>query len=286
MAQLTRAPQVCGGSWKPPRALCVVLGALLLPGALQADAQTLTREQQAEFLRTARVIEAVPIGKGVTRPFRLTLTDGTVTHDAAFQSVDEKRQVSVGTGRNRKAELNFTDSWRFNVAAPRLAERLGIGEMIPVSVPRAWNGKQGAFTWWVDDVLMDEEERRKTSTEPPDREAWHHQQLRMRVFTQLVHDTDRNQGNILITKDWRVVMIDFTRAFRAWKTTPSPLTILRRCDRNLLAAMRALTKADVQAAVGDSLMAFEVDGVLARRDLIVKHFEALIDQLGEANVLY
>ncbi len=270
----------------------------LLPFALglcasEASTQTLSREAQAEFLRTARIIKSAPIGKGVTKPFRLTLTDGTLTHDAAFQSVDEQRQMSR-TGRGQTMELNFKDSWRYNVAAPRVAELLGIGDMIPVSVERSWNGTRGAVTWWVDDLLMDEQERREKNAVPPDPDAWNQQQQRMRVFTELVHDTDRNQGNILITKDpstplgagWRLVMIDFTRAFRPWKTTPNPLTIVRRCDRKLLAAMRGLTKPALQEAVGDYLSGFEVDALLARRDILVKHLEALITQLGEARVLY
>jgi len=253
--------------------------------ASAASAQALSRQEQAEFLRTARIVSSAPIGKGVTKPFRLTLTSGTLTHEAAFQSVDERRQMSR-TGRGGTMELNFADSWRYNVAAPRVAELLGIGDMIPVSVERTWNGTRGAITWWVDDVLMDEQERREKNAEPPDVDAWNQQQQRMRVFTELVHDTDRNQGNILITKDWRLVMIDFTRAFRPWKRTPNPLNIVRRCDRKLLAAMRGLTKPALQDAVGDYLSSFEVDGVLARRDILVKHFEGLIAQLGEARVLY
>ena len=273
---------------------------LLLPLTLSlcasdasAQALSLSREQQAEFLRTARIVSSAPIGKGVTKPFRLTLTDGTLTHDAAFQSVDERRQTSR-TGRGGAIELNFTDSWKYNIAAPRVADLLGIGDMIPVSVERSWNGTRGALTWWVDDILMDDQERRETNAQPPDVDAWNHQQQRMRVFTELVHDTDRNQGNILIVKDpttplgadWRLVMIDFTRAFRPWKKTPNPLPILRRCDRNLLAAMRRLTKPAVQAAVGDYLTGFEVDGLLARRDIILKHFDALIAKVGETSVLY
>lgn len=268
------------------RRLTFALCLLTLDLAASPAAAQLSRDQQAEFLKTARIVKSARIGKGVTQPFRLTLTDGTLTHDAAFQSVDEKRQVSMGTGRGRKAELNFVDSWRFNVAAPRLAELLGIGDMIPVSIERIWNGKPGAFTWWVDDVLMDEEERRKTNAEAPDSDHWNQQHQRMRVFTQLVYDTDRNQGNMLITKDWRLIMIDFTRAFRAWKEPPDPLTILRRCDRNLLAAMRALTKPAAQKAVGEYLVSYELDALLARRDVIVKHFDDLIARMGEQNVLY
>lgn len=268
------------------KAVLIVLAVGLLAADAAAGQPPLTREQQAEFLRKARVIKAEAVGKGVTKPFRLTLTDGTLTHDAAFQSVDQRRQMSHGTGRQRTVELNFTDSWRFNVAAPRVAELLGIGHMVPVSVERPWDGKPGAFTWWVDDVLMDEAERSKTKAAAPDRDAWMAQQLRMRVFTQLVHDTDRNQGNTLITKDWRLVMIDFTRAFRAWAHTPAPLVTLRRCDRALLEAMRGLTKPALQRTAGKYLTPYEIDSLLERRDLIVKHFDDLVARLGEREVLY
>jgi hypothetical protein len=81
-------------------------------------------------------------------------------------------------------------------------------------------------------------------------------------------------------------MIDFTRAFRSWDEVPNPLTILRRCDRSLLAAMRGLTKESLRRAAGEYLSPFEIDGVLARRDILVAHFDALVAQLGEASVLY
>jgi hypothetical protein len=266
-----------------PRRLpfCLVLSlAVATPAAAQ-----LTSEQQAEFLRTAKIVKAVPIGKGVTKPFRLTLTDGTVTHDAAFQSVNQERQMSR-TGRGGALELKFVDSWRFNIAAHRVATLLGIDHMVPVSVERSWEGKRGALTWWVDDVLMDDEQRRKSGAEPPDADDWIQQDLRMRLFTQLVYDTDRNQGNILITKGWRLVMIDFTRAFRSWEKVPLPLTTVRRCDRAMLAAMRRLTKETVREAAEEYLSVFEVDSLLARRDVLVAHFDALIAKIGEAKVLY
>lgn len=262
-----------------------VLALLILIWAAPPAAAQLTREQQAEFLRTARIVDSAPIGKGVTRPWRLTLSDGKLTHDAAFQSVDERSGVQT-FGKGRRPELNFTDSWRFNIAAAELAVLLGIPDMVPVSVERFWNGKRGALTWWVDDVLMDEEERRKNNVSPPDAEAWNRQDLKMRVFTQLAYDTDRNQGNIIITKDWRIVMIDFTRAFRAWRRLPNPIHILRRCDRSLLEGMRRLTRDDIERTMRDHLTTFEINALLARRDIIVEHFDGLVAKMGEEKVLY
>ena len=28
--------------------------------------------------------------------------------------------------------------------------------MVPVSVSRTWKSERAAFTWWIDDVMMDE----------------------------------------------------------------------------------------------------------------------------------
>ena len=58
-------------------------------------------------------------------------------------------------------------------------------------------------------------------------------------------------------------------------------TDLTRCDRRLLDGMRALTAESLAKAVGDSLTKEEQGAVLARRDLIVKHFDDRISKLGE-----
>ena len=50
----------------------------------------LTLEQEEELLLHAKVIKSHQTSKGVTAPWRLTLTDGTITHDAVFQPVDER----------------------------------------------------------------------------------------------------------------------------------------------------------------------------------------------------
>ncbi len=107
----------------------------------------------------------------------------------------------------------------------------------------------------------------------------------MKLFSELTHDTDRNQSNVLITRSWRVWMIDFTRAFRPWPVLRST-DELQQCERGLYERLRATTKKDVEAALGGILEQNELDGVVARRDLIVAHFEKLIRERGEDAVLY
>ncbi len=239
-------------------------------------------DRKAEFLRTARVVKAVAAGSGVTDSWRLTLRDEEMTHDAHFQSVDERatrKKVDAGL------ELDFVDSYRYNVAAYRLARLLGLDDMVPVSVERRWRSRSGAMTWWVDDVVMDENGRIARGRRPPDGERWSRQADRVKLFSELVRDTDRNQSNVLITRSWNVWMIDFTRAFRLrpeLRSEDAPL----RCDRDVYERLRAMTLDELKSTMGEVLEPPELEGVLARRDLLVEHFEKLMRERGESAVLH
>jgi hypothetical protein len=244
---------------------------------------TLSPEEKAQFLRTAHVVSKKTISKGVTRPVRLTLTDGTHTHDAAFSVVDQR--VAIQKFKDGRTEFDFVDSYKYSLAAFRVAELLGIADMIPVTVERELNGQKGALSWWVDDVKWDEEERQKLKLQAPDPEAFNQQIFRMRVFAQLIADTDRNTGNILITSDWTLWMIDFTRAFRRSATLLVPAS-MARCDRALLGRLRALTKDEVAAKTQPFIGGAEIDALMARRDAILAYVDKLVAANGEAKVLY
>jgi hypothetical protein len=255
---------------------------LLCLGGSPALAQPLSKQQMADFLSQARVVSAKDLSKGVTRPVRLTLSDGTVTHDAVFSSVEE--QIPIMRFKNGRTELDFVDSYRYSIAAYRVAELVGLDDMIPLTVEREWQRRKGALAWWID-AQWDEEARRKQKLEAPDAESWKRQTSRMRVFEQLVADTDRNLGNILITGDWKLWMIDFTRAFRRSRELAAPAT-LNRCDRHLLERLRSLTREQLLQAGGPYIGGAEVDALLARRDLIVARFDQLAAARGDAAVLF
>ena len=270
----------------PNRGSLAALAAVLvcsLAAAAQEPMRLLTKEQMRDFLLNAKILKGKDIGKGVTRPQRLTLSDGTFTHDAAFSTVDERQ----GTMRfaSGKMELNFVDSYTYTVAAYQLAELLEIDDMMPVTVERTWKGQKGSLVWWVDDKLMDEGDRLKNKVTPPNPEHWNQQMYRMRVFAQLVHDTDRNVGNVVISKDWKLWMIDFTRAFRLMDKLAAPGD-LTKIDRTLFAKLRTLTPETILAKTKPFLTPSEVKPLLARRDLIIAHFEKLIGERGEDRVVY
>jgi len=254
--------------------------------AIPAPTAELSVDQIRVFLKTAKVIRSRDTDKGVTAPKRLTLSDGITTHDAVFQAIDDRQTVAKlgGGGRQSTTELNFVDSYKYNIAAYEIARLLGLDYMMPVYVERRWNGQVGSISWFVP-TLMDESDRLKKKVQPPNPTDWNQQMYRMRVFSSLVRDTDRNLTNVLITHQWKVMMIDFSRAFRL-QPELQHLADLAKIDRRLLEKLETLTREDVDAAVKNFLIKRETDVMMQRRDLLVAHFKKLIAEQGEGKVLY
>jgi hypothetical protein len=247
---------------------CLILATvvcLACAGLVAASEEpTLTKEQIKQFLLTAKVVKSEQAKKGITNTLRLTLSDGTVTHDASFQTIDEHKpsmQLASGT------ELNFVDSYKYNIAAYQLAELLGLDDMVPVYVERKWKGDTGSLSWWLP-VKMDEVERHKQGLTPPDPDAWNHQMYRVRVLDQLVYDNDPNLTNVLIGENWKIWRIDFTRAFRLSKDLRDPKDV-DHCDRQLFEKLKALDGNELQEKTKHYLNKDEVKALMARRDKIL-----------------
>jgi hypothetical protein len=132
---------------------------------------------------------------------------------------------------------------------------------------------------------MDEEGRIKKKLLPPDPPRWNREMQIVRVFDQLIGNIDRNLGNLLITKDWEIWMIDHTRAFRRSKTLLHPENVTG-CDRSMLARMRELNGDVLKERLGRWLTHAEIAGLLARRDEIVKIFDAAVKQNGDEAVVF
>lgn len=250
--------------------ISIVAQAPQAPAAAATSASALTDAEIELFLLKAEVVRTKGAPKGVTGSLRATLTDGTITHDAQIQSIDEsKREFQTAKG----TEFNFRDSWTFNVAAYKLDRLLGLN-MIPVSVSRRHRSKPSAFTWWLDDVMMDEGERLKKKVSPPDLNRWYQQTQLVHLFDQLIYNVDRNMGNLVITNGWRLWAIDHTRAFRTHDTLKSP-AIVTRCDRQVFERLKQLDKDTLKREMGSLLDEWQIRSLLARRDAIVAKLESL-----------
>ena len=252
------------------------------PAAAAPSAVSLTPAEMEQFLLNAKVIKKKASKKGVTNTIQATLSDGRITHDAQIQSVDiEKTIFEAG----KASEVNFKDTYRYNIGGYQLAVLLGM-KNVPMSVKRREGGKDVAMTWWIDGYQFDESGRLKHKpTQGPDPERTAKQNHVRLVFDELIQNRDRNQGNLIWTNDWTLWLIDHTRAFRLGKTLMKP-DQLTRCDRALFDAMRKLTFEDMNKAMGAVMTKDEINAVLFRRDLLIKHFEDRAARLGEAAVFF
>ena len=247
-----------------------ITGVLLIPSLFSQSMASLSLEQKETFLKEAKIKITHSAKKGVTGTQRATLTDGTITHDASIQNIDENKPKFEGaTG----VEYNFQDSYKLNIAAYRLAVLLGLDSMVPVSVERSYDGKAASYTWWIENVQMDEADRIKKKIDAPDKDAWSRQYLIMKVFDQLVYNMDRNMTNILYDKDWHLWMIDHSRAFRLHKKVLSEKA-LEKIDGQLLARMKQLKEEDVKKQTGKWLTNSQIKALMARNKMIIVHFEA------------
>jgi hypothetical protein len=265
--------------------VCLMSAALLFQAVARAQyaaapAATLSCTEMETYLKTAKVVSQKSTPVGVTAPSRAMLDNGTLRHEASIQTVDITKTTFQGS---RGTELNFRDAWQFNVAGYELAKMLKLN-MVPPYVERRVGGKDASVSWWVNDAMM-EKDRFQKKIEPPQPMKWNEQLYAARIFHELIADTDFNMTNILITKDWRIWMIDFSRAFRTTKTINNPKQ-LTRADRTLLTGMRELTLDGARQALGRWLTKNELEGLMARRDLIVQFFEKEVAAKGEGAVLY
>ena len=240
-------------------------------------------DEALEFLRRARIGKATGTKRGITQPRKMELERDGIRADAIFHDVNEdKRNIRLRSGEHI---LNFRDCYLFQIAAFELARLLGM-QNVPPSVKRTFAGKTGSMTLWLEGMITDEM-RREQKREPEGAEVirWNRQMTIMHVWDNLIYNFDRNQGNILLDKDWNVWLIDHTRAFRRDHSLPRPEQ-LTSCERGFFERLRALDPALVKKRLKGHLGPAEIEALLKRRDLIVAHFEKLAHERGEDKVFF
>jgi hypothetical protein len=241
--------------------------------------------RREKFLLEAKIVAIKLIGDGITLPKKVTLELDGVTRPAAFKYHEEFRP-GVTQFSDGPREVNFRDSYLFDRAAYLLDQELDLG-MVPVTVLREVDGQQGALVWWIDDAIS-EVERSERAISPPDPNLLRYQQEITRLFYALVENTDDNMKNQLVTlRDWRVHMIDLTRAFRFSrkldkKFSKKELTL----PRSLYQRLQELDRDRLIELMDGVLSTAQVSALLSRRDAIIKKVDADIKRLGEGAVFH
>lgn len=272
--------------------LLSLFGALIFsirPAEAQFTADEIAQRPYWEtFLHTAQILRFEEIGEGVTKPLKLYLRKDDAEAEACWKNPQGLRE-------------GFLEGWQYEIAAYWLDKLLGLN-MVPPAVEREFNGRPGALVYWVDSEysLLDIMEE---GIEIPERALLHADNMKYlaRAWDSLVANDDRTQQNVLYTKDWRMILIDHSQAFRSGKEYTDRLLfganglkrgsdgralLFRRLPRLFVDNVKKLDIETVREAVGPYLTGKEIEAVIKRKALLLAEIEGMIKENGEAKVLY
>ena len=249
--------------------------------------QVAERGKWEEFLKTAEIVgydQPLNPRDAVTEPWKLALKKDEVTKYAWWKNVQ---------GRPK----GYPDSWKWEIAAYHLDKLLGLNMIPPIVVKRFREDKGCCSLDYGNTITLREKIAKDLNpSSGAQLAALNRVTYLQRAFDNLIANADRNQGDVLYTKDWRMLLIDHSRAFYTSKKytkkllfdenskpTPKPM---RSLPRSFVEKLRSLNFDMVKEAVGEYLTDKEIRAVLIRRDLIIANLDKRIEISGEAAVLY
>lgn len=221
------------------------------------------------FLETADIIHAEqPWGdeEARTNPWKLTLSKDGITRFAVWKDCEGEMR-------------GFDESWRWEIAAYRLDKHLGLN-MVPPTVERVFRGKRGSLQLWVEsEWSLKKKVQKKIPTPPEKSESWQRAAWLQQAFDSLIANEDRHMGNVLVTSDFRAILIDHSRTFRSSPPFTEQLLYCRdngdapmtpsELPRSFVENLRGLDARILQDIAGNYLTNKEIRAVLLRRDLLL-----------------
>lgn len=216
-----------------------------------------------DYLRTADVVRWKDIPVGITKPRRGYFGPGGLATSFAWKA------LPPGLMHGKM------ESYKSEIAAYLLSRHLGM-DVVPPVVERQIGQVKGAAVFWIEGV------RPWDPAKPPKAAGarWSRQTSRMQMFDQLIANIDRNQGNLLYDAAGHLYLIDHSRAFTPQRHL-SGLKGPQQYERALWTRIAALTREDVETAVGPWLTSLQVEALLSRRDEMAKQVERQVRERGE-----
>lgn len=265
----------------------VLIGVILsFPAFVQAQfrAEELAqREAFEKYLLQAKIIGHERIGEGVTKPRLLQL------------ELDGK--ILKGCWKNPTgSDLGFREKWKYEIAAYKLDKYLKVN-MVPPTVERRFRGRSGSLQLWIPD-LTNELKIRKEGLSVPEGNRDHLEKILClaRAFDSLIGNIDRTQQNQNYTSDWRLILIDHSRAFRYKKFYIEQLLygkngmrkglLFDRLPRIFVERVQTLDEPLLRKIAGPYLNGEEIKAVLKRKVLLLREIDEMIAERGESAVLY
>ena len=243
------------------------------------------RERWEKFLETAEIVGSRQLvgAESVTSPWVLTLNLGGVTHQGLWKNAEGRM-------------AGYWEGWTYEIAAYRLDKFLGLG-LVPPTIERRFREDRGSLQYWVNDCMSLRDRDEKGIKMPPAKVfGWNRATYLQRLFDNLIANEDRHKNQILITPDWRMVLIDHSRSFRtagkfvkslmySAKNAEGPM-LMSQLPRAVVEKVKALDFATIRSVVGPYLTDGEIRAVLIRRDLIGVEIDRLVKVNGEKKVFY
>ena len=252
---------------------------VLLPGAVTAQGFDEDDTETERCLAEGKIIKKKKTLAGVTRPELYAIECEGQERRALVKRLHEEHR-GVTRFEEGTWEVNFTDSYLYEVAAYRLDRELAMN-MVPVAVIREVKRQEGAVQEWIEHAALEGDSKHKPSG--TERALLGQQKQTMRIFDVLIGNTDRNIKNWLVDdEDWSLYLIDHSRAFRMSKDLPEAyLNKQSRLSRGFYDKLRALEEERLVEMMDGLLSRGQVQAVLARRDKILEKIDADCAAVGD-----
>ncbi|MBD3414813.1 MAG: hypothetical protein GF421_10340 [Candidatus Aminicenantes bacterium] len=269
--------------------LCFVLVFLVTSGVHVSpqftEEEIQNMEKWEEYLKTAEITghEQMRSREAVTSPYVLDLEKDGISRKALWKNPE---------GRVK----GFLEGWQWEIAAYRLNKYLGLN-MVPPTVEKRFQGNRGSCQLWINAWMSLKDKYEKDISVPPINVLhWNRCLYLQRAFDNLIANEDRHQNQYLITKDWRMLLIDHSRSFRTSRKFTRKLIydekyregsrLMKQLPREFVEKLKSLNQDVIKEVVGEYLTDKEIEAVLIRRDLIIDWLNKRIEELGEDKVLY
>jgi hypothetical protein len=232
-----------------------------------------SREDVEHYLLSAAVVStnegAVP---GRTASWKVNLDDGVTRRRAMFKVIDDARPAAL------------PESYKYELAAYALDKLLAF-DRIPATIERKIDGANGSLQIRIENCLPLDDMQRKNIT-PPDSQAFANALEEINVFENLAYSERKELDDILIQEEtWKIYRVDFSEAF-----SPTPHLIpeqkITRCSKIMFQNLKDVSDEVIRARLGMYINEKEIAALLIRKSLILKTLIKLIEEKGEATVLF